>query len=135
MADNPTNDLKYGINWQFLKTLLDMYENMLLDQHTFIKSLSGNSGINPKVAYTDLVASAFTFYSAVKHQFDPYLIRTKSRISPNDFVKIINTIQIGKTKQDLKIIDMILELSNWSNSEGCFKTLTKTIDPLAPSHI
>lgn len=135
MAEQSLNDLKYGINWSFLNTLLDMYQNMISDQYIFIKSLSGNSGVNPKIAYADLVASVFTFYSATRHQFDPYLVKNKLKLKPNDFINVINTIKVSKSNQDMKkIINMTLELSNWSNSEGPFKTLTKNIDPLAPSH-
>lgn len=135
MADQTQNDLKYGINWAFLKTLLDMYEHMIIDQHTFVKSLSGNSGVNPRVAYCDFVASVFTFYSAVRHQFDPYLIKKNIDLKPINFISIIETITPKGSKQDMIIITMALELSHWSNSEGCFKTMTSNIDPMAPNHM
>lgn len=134
MSENESNDMKYGINWAFLKTLLEIYEHMISDQYIFIKSLSKNSNVNPKVAYADLAAALFTFYSIVRHQFDPYLIKKNGKLKPSDFIEILNTIDVSKNKQSMQIIDMILEISLWSNSEGCFKTLTKTVDPMAPNH-
>lgn len=134
MADN--DDLKYGINWSFLKSLLDMYEQMLNDQHTFIKSTSGSSNISPKVAYANFAASIYTLYTSVKHQYDKYLNSNESKIKPSDYISILTTIKVNKSDQDYaKILKLSVSLSEWTNSKGPFRTLTKDIDPLNPNNM
>lgn len=102
-----------------------------MDQHAYIQSIAGCSGISKRVAYAHLVASVHTFYTAVKHQYDGYITDDDSRgkIETNDFISILSTINISSDKQQYgKIIELSISLSEWANSAGPFKTLTEKVN-------
>ena len=129
MTTNDSDDLKFGVNWGFLKSLLAIYEDMLLQQQMLIRAKAGCAGMSPRVAYANLCSSVYTFFTAVESQFDNYLENVEN-VKPSDYINIINTVNVSDNKQDYnKLLTLSRHLSLWSTREGVFKTLTDKYNP------
>lgn len=128
MTTDDDNNKTFGINWKYLSTLLESYEDLLTSQKQLIQSIAGCSGISPKQAYAILCSDVYTFFVSVESQYVNYL--KDKDISIQDYYNILSTIIISKKQQDYKkLLELSRLLCYWATKEGPFKTLTEHNDP------
>ena len=115
MADENS---KMGVEWGYLKTLLNLYNQMVLNYSSYLKYINGMARSNEKKLF---FVSISAYYSSVKYNYDKYLERHET-LNSSDYINISN-----KTDED--VLDLYLELCNWSQSEGPFKTMVEVFGP------
>ena len=112
---------KMGVNWSYLQTLLNIYEEMINQMAIFNRSRNVGSTINPVVAYSDFASCIFSFYIAVESQYMKY----KKVIPYECFEKVVNP---SNAKYPAELNRLCRSLNLWATSQGVFKTLTESIN-------
>lgn len=127
-TDDEFNGKSFGINWKYLSTLLEAYEELLINQKILIRSISGCGGISPKEAYAIFCSDVYTFFCSVESQYVPYLEKIGKKA--DEYYNILSTAKLSKNLQEYeKLLKLSRDLCYWSTKEGPFKTLTENNNP------
>ena len=121
-------DTKYGVNWKYLDTLLDSYNEMIHQYGIYVHLLDKNK--HTEEVKRNACTAIIVYYSSVQYAFDSWLNGIKEgpfeKLKPEDYYELTS-------KEDpVKIKLMFRAITNWSQSIGPFATMVQLKDLEAP---
>jgi len=118
-----SENLKMGVNWKYLDTLLNI-KSSLLNQFVLFKIAINGRGNIVKESL-ELNALLSTFYLAMASQYDQFLAKDKDCIyKQEDYMHLISDARV----QVRDLIGMTIQIIKWSQEKGAFSTLTESYD-------
>lgn len=136
MSAIPDNiDTKYGVNWKYLDSLLEKYNNMLEKYSVYVYSHQKSKYIDE--VKINAVTAILNYYTAVKYSFDTWLNAMNNEknieqfgfkgVTVDDYMKL-NATQIEHDQ----LQQLYMCIAYWSQSAGPFATLVEVRDPNMP---
>lgn len=124
MTRKDNNDLKMGINWKYLDSLLYLQENLISDYSHFGRALKKLESY--PLAKKQLITSLATFYLAVIGSFPNALEQDKET---NLTKQMYQSLIFRPNIKDEQLNDMIIYIMEWNQVRGPFATFNEFAKP------
>ena len=113
-----SGNLKVGVEWGYLKTLLNNYGQLLESYNLYLLYLRRLAHFNEKQKF---ICNLSSFYTCVMAHFDQFL-EDEGEIKPDSYHDMNNL-------NDKELKKLYFKLVKWCQTSGPFATLVEQNDP------